>query len=280
MNKYQILKIITQLLFYVQPFVDRSYILIFLRDLCGTHCSNKFFYISLTLGINFLTRFIVDIFFLSLYYFQPKFLENYKINKKWLWETDINYNNKIFGTIMHYLSLNVFIFVPLALISFDENNDYHKIDPILVPKWYVSFYQIMVTLLLYDLIFFIIHKSLHSKYLYWIHKKHHEYTNTVIWADTHTSFIEVLLVAVFPYIIIGMLFDTHVYTQCMLIIVSITLGISQHSNYDLPYSPFDLIPFSNTNKAHVYHHKLLNVNFAPYWTTLDTIFGSNKIHKK
>lgn len=126
---------------------------------------------------------------------------------------------------------------------YNPNRDKDRISPDTIPHWFTSFYQIMISLIAYDFIFFVIHRILHTKYLYFIHKKHHEYKNTVIWADAHTDFIDVLLVAVFPNIIIGIFVPMHLYTQCMFIIVSISLGISQHSNLNLPYSPFYLIPF-------------------------------------
>jgi sterol desaturase/sphingolipid hydroxylase (fatty acid hydroxylase superfamily) len=160
------------------------------------------------------------------------------------------------------------------MFSFDENRDKLKISPDTIPPWYVSFIQIMIGLIMYDLMFFVIHRTLHMRQFYWIHKMHHEYNNTVIWADAHTSLLEVVFVAVIPNIIIGMLINMHLYTQYMLIIVSIALGISQHSSYDLPYSPFDLIPFCDTYRGHTLHHKLTNVNYAPYWTLWDRIFGS------
>jgi len=263
-----ILKFITLILFYVQPFIDREALLMYIREFFP---SDSMFFFSLMLGVNYLTRIIVDIFYMTIYYFQPTCLEKYRINNEWLWNTDDHYNIRILKTILHYGLLNLIIFIPLTYISFNPNIDYTDVDP-----WYISFIQIMFSLILYDAMFYIIHRSLHSKYLFWIHKMHHEYINTVIWADANTGLIEVILVAVLPNIIIGNIIHMKMYTQLMLIVVSISLGISQHSNYLLPYSPFDLIPFGDTIGGHVEHHRLRNVNFAPYWSYLDRIFNTYK----
>lgn len=264
------LQFITQILFYVQPFVDRKEVLIYLRSFFS---SDKLFYICVVLGINFLTRFVVDLFYVMLYRLD---LDKYRINKVWLWTVDENYYWRITYSFLHFVFINLIIFVPLTVISFDPVTSYHRIDHEKIPEWYESFIQIMCALIMYDFMFFIIHKCLHTKYLYWIHKMHHEYNNPVIWSDAHTSIIEIVLVAVLPNIVIGLFIDMHIYTLCMLIIVSISLGISQHSGYDLPYSPFYLIPFCDTYRGHNIHHSLLRVNYAPYWTFWDRITGSYK----
>lgn len=268
---YLILGLLTQAFFFVQPWIDRSAIVHFVRSLFQ---SDRTFYICTILGINLLTRLSVDLFFMMLYYFQPKSLDKYKINKQWLWEIDNNYYKKITYTILHFILINVVLIVPLIVFSFDETRDKAKVGADTVPEWYVSFYHIMLGLIVYDFMFFVIHRTLHMPKFYWIHKMHHEYYNTVIWADAHTSLLEVIFVAIIPNIIIGIFINMHIYTQCMFIIVSIALGISQHSNYDLPYSPFNLIPFCDTYKGHPLHHKLTTVNYAPYWTFWDRVLGS------
>lgn len=270
-TKYLVLRFLTQFLFFVQPFVDRKVVLTNIRNL---FTSDWMFYVCTVLGINFLTRIIVDLFFMSLYYFQPTCIEKYRTNTKWLWETDKDYYKKITHTILHYFLINILLVIPLIVFTFDETRDKLRILPETVPEWYVSFYQIILGLIMYDFMFFVIHRTLHMKQFYWIHKMHHEYNNTVIWADAHTSLLEVVFVAIIPNIIIGMIINMHIYTQCMFVIISIALGISQHSSYDLPYSPFDLIPFCDTYRGHTIHHKLTNVNYAPYWTLWDRIFGS------
>lgn len=270
-----ILILTTQFIFYYQPYVDRSHVIKYMRNLFS---SNYEFYICSILFVNFMTRVIVDIFYVLLYYFKPSCIEKYRINKKWLWETmtPIAYYKKIIGTLFQVILINILIVIPLTLISFDESKHGYKVDPDMVPVWYISFFQIMIALIMYDFLFFAIHKMLHTKHLYWIHKMHHEYYNTVIWSDAHTGLLEVLFVAIFPYMIIGLVIDLHLYTQCMLIIVSISLGISQHSGYNLPYSPFHLIPLCNTYGAHVLHHRFTNVNYAPYWSFWDRVTGSYK----
>jgi sterol desaturase/sphingolipid hydroxylase (fatty acid hydroxylase superfamily) len=264
---------ITQFLFYVQPFVNRSNVLIYLRSFFQ---SDWAFYVTMVLGINFLTRFLVDLFYVILYYFQFKVLNKYRVNRVWLWDIDKQYYQKVIYSFIHFIWINLVIFIPLTMISFDAERDFVKIDPMIVPEWHQSFIQIMCALIMYDFMFFVIHHVLHTKYFYWIHKMHHEYNNPVIWSDAHTSFIEVVLVAVLPNFIIGMFVNMHIYTLCMFIIVSISLGISQHSGYDLPYSPFYLIPFSDTYRTHNIHHSLLRVNYAPYWSFWDRICGSYK----
>jgi sterol desaturase/sphingolipid hydroxylase (fatty acid hydroxylase superfamily) len=268
---FGILIFLTQCLFYIQPFIDRTSLLIYARSWFD---SDRTFYIWMMLGVNLVTRLIVDIFYMILYRVQPRSLEKYRTNRTWLWETDKQYNSKIFYTTSHFILINILLVIPLITLTFDENRDHNRIDPYLVPEWYVSFGQIMIGLIMYDFMFFVIHRTLHMKSFYWIHKMHHEYNNPVIWSDAHTSLLEVIFVAIIPNIIIGIFIQMHIYTQLMFTIVSISLGISQHSNYDLPYSPFYLIPFCDTYKGHILHHNYTSCNYAPYWSFWDRILNS------
>lgn len=260
------IRLLIQYIFYFHTYESRIFIMKVLRE--NIQMQDKYFYITCILGANYLTRLIVSLFYLTLYCLNSKIINKYKVNEKFMWETSANWKSKLFKSFLQIIKINVFLIIPLVFISYDKNIDFT------VQKPEITFYKIMLGLILYDFMFYIIHRLLHTKKLYWIHKLHHEYTNPTLLSDSHTSIFEVICVAIFPNIIIGSFISMDLYTQCMFIIVSISLGISQHSNYELPFSPFDLIPFCNTHKTHMIHHATIKKYYSPYWTFWDVVFGS------
>lgn len=267
------MKLIIQYLFYVQPFVNRKSLFCYLR---GYFSSDFLFYISFTYLLHFIIRAILYSFFTILYYCNFPLIERYHINTEWPWKNNKGFIKKITKTLLMFVCLNIFVFFPLSYISYDESIFKHKMDPELIPEWHVSFIQIMIALILYDNMFYWLHRTLHQPKLYWIHKMHHEYPNVVAFADVHSGLLDIVITNIIPTIIVGIIIDMHMYTIWMQMIILYSLGIQQHSGYDFPIFPLDLIPLCNTYRAHNNHHKYSNANYAPFWTYLDRLFGTFK----
>lgn len=51
-----------------------------------------------------------------------------------------------------------------------------------------------------------------------------------------------------------------------------------HCGYDFSWSPFRLIPFSSDYAYHSYHHSHNIGNYSSFFTTWDTVWGSNKVY--
>jgi len=51
-----------------------------------------------------------------------------------------------------------------------------------------------------------------------------------------------------------------------------------HSGYEFSWSPFRVLPFSSDFAYHAYHHSHNIGNYSSFFTTWDSVFGSNKTY--
>lgn len=117
----------------------------------------------------------------------------------------------------------------------------------------------------YDIFYYFLHRLLHTKYLYSIHKIHH-IKNIPDYYDYYN--IHILEV---PFTSIGLIFAIYLYKlyiyQLLYAIVFINVrGILMHDNQFI-YLVGD---------HHLIHHKYYKCNYGEYW--LDYIFGT--VYKK
>ena len=117
----------------------------------------------------------------------------------------------------------------------------------------------------YDIFYYFLHRLLHTKYLYSIHKIHH-IKNIPDYYDYYN--IHILEV---PFTSIGLIFAIYLYKlyiyQLLYAIVFINVrGILIHDNQFI-YLVGD---------HHLIHHKYYKCNYGEYW--LDYIFGT--VYKK
>lgn len=52
------------------------------------------------------------------------------------------------------------------------------------------------------------------------------------------------------------------------------LAVEDHCGYDLPWALHRLLPFLGGAPYHQAHHSLYGVNYAPYFTHWDQLFGT------
>jgi sterol desaturase/sphingolipid hydroxylase (fatty acid hydroxylase superfamily) len=117
----------------------------------------------------------------------------------------------------------------------------------------------------YDIFYYFLHRLLHSKYLYSIHKIHH-IKNIPDYYDYYNIHILEL-----PFTSIGLIFAIYLYKlyiyQLLYAIIFINVrGILMHDNQFI-YLVGD---------HHLIHHKYYKCNYGEYW--LDYLFGT--VYKK
>lgn len=74
--------------------------------------------------------------------------------------------------------------------------------------------------------------------------------------------------------------NMHFYTVMVWYLVRQIEGADGHSGYDFPWSPFRLLPYTNPQVYHDFHHSKNIGNYSSVFKTWDTIFGSNKAYYK
>lgn len=115
-----------------------------------------------------------------------------------------------------------------------------------VPSLSEMLLQLYFLMNLESVLFFLFHKLSHV-YWYEYHKLHHEFTVATPLATSHTHPIDYVGTAV-PFaigvIILGE--RLHYLTFVLWSVWRIAEGYDGHSNYDLPWSPFRVVPFSSS----------------------------------
>uniref|UniRef100_UPI0037E71885 cholesterol 25-hydroxylase-like protein n=1 Tax=Semicossyphus pulcher TaxID=241346 RepID=UPI0037E71885 len=150
-------------------------------------------------------------------------------------------------------------------------------SPPLAPEMWSVFTDVLACLLLFDTQYFLWH-LLHHKvsWLYrFFHKEHHFYTSTFSLSTEHTSAWEMLSLSFFTTLNAALL-DCHPLTEMLFYITHMYLSVEAHSGYEFPWSPHRLVPFDLYGGArhHDLHHLKSKVNYAPYFTHWDRLFGT------
>ncbi|XP_038816874.1 cholesterol 25-hydroxylase-like protein [Salvelinus namaycush] len=138
-------------------------------------------------------------------------------------------------------------------------------------------WDVLACLLLFDLQYFVWH-VLHHKvpWLYrTFHKVHHRYTATFALTTEHSGIWETLSLGLFAAVNPNLL-GCHPLTKMLFFTLNIWLSVEDHSGYDLPWAPHRLVPFGlyGGSPHHDLHHLKFMVNYAPYFTHWDRLFGT------
>ncbi|XP_034537906.1 cholesterol 25-hydroxylase-like protein [Notolabrus celidotus] len=150
-------------------------------------------------------------------------------------------------------------------------------SPPLAPDIWSVFKDVLASLLLFDAQYFLWH-LLHHKvsWLYFtFHKEHHLFTSTFSLTTEHTSAWEMLSLSFFTTLNVALL-GCHPLAEMLLYVTHMYLSVEAHSGYEFPWSPHRMVPFGLYGGArhHDLHHFKSKVNYAPYFTHWDKLFGS------
>lgn len=150
-------------------------------------------------------------------------------------------------------------------------------SPPLAPDMLTVVKDILACLLLFDTQYFLWH-VLHHK-VSWLyrrfHREHHFYRATFSLTTENSSVWEMLSLSFFTKLNPALL-DCHPLTEMLFYITNIYLSVEAHSGYEFPWSPHRLVPFGLYGGAqhHDLHHLKFKVNYAPYFTHWDRLFGT------
>ena len=134
-------------------------------------------------------------------------------------------------------------------------------------------------MLIEDFLFYHFHKFHHMKWIYpYVHKIHHRYSQTIGIASDYEHPIAYLMNSVIAstayMFVLGK--SLHLATVFVWLIVRTLEAMDGHCGYEFPWSPFRLIPFSNSAQYHDFHHSHNVGNYTSLFCFWDTIFGDNQ----
>jgi len=143
--------------------------------------------------------------------------------------------------------LNTFVYlIPFCVVGgiYDSNYD----DIFSIKKCAID---LIASIPLIDIFFYICHKSFHTTYLYQYHKKHHEIIAPVGISALYMTPLDMYFGNIIPSILPAYLLNYHPITVKILIAIAIinTIGAA-HSG------------FKRISEFHDYHHSAFSVNFG------------------
>ncbi|XP_051923010.1 cholesterol 25-hydroxylase-like protein [Hippocampus zosterae] len=151
--------------------------------------------------------------------------------------------------------------------------------PSQLPEWSPSSWQlftdVFVCFLLFDALFFSWHLCLHRiPWLYRnVHQEHHQHHAPFALQAQDASTSELLSLLLLAQIS-ACLVNCHPLSQVVFHIFNTWLAVEDHCGYNLPWALHRLLPFYGGAPHHHIHHQRHNVNFAPYFTHWDHLFGT------
>ena len=141
------------------------------------------------------------------------------------------------------------------------------------------FYHILFCVIMNDFAFHFSHKFMHCEWLYKeFHYIHHQYNNPIGISAEYSHPVEYVFATIIPAtlgpILLGK--NIHITTAWAWLIWGIGATIEQHCGYELPFSPYGILPFSFSAQYHDFHHTRYKYNYSSNFTFWDTIFGDNQ----
>ncbi|CAK88518.1 unnamed protein product (macronuclear) [Paramecium tetraurelia] len=220
---------------------------------------------------------IGNIYMYIIYSLKLPFFERYKVdNNPWPWEKSQESWNQTKKKVLLNWILNSTISSLLTVGSVYGGQKFRH-DSSSIPSYFELAWQIAFCMIVEDASFYWLHRTLHSPRFYHIHKKHHEFYNTISLAAEYQHPIEFVLTSTATALgplLLGS--HMHVYTLGFWYIVRVFETIDGHCGYEFSWSPYRLLPFSGSSEYHHYHHSHNIGNFSSFFYYWDTLCGTNK----
>lgn len=221
-----------------------------------------------------------NLFFLVLYRTEMPFFEQYKISQApWPWKAGGQKAATFWELARQSVpvtAVNLALTVPLALANYGtavrlgfsaDAKDYPGVPRVAA--------HLLVFMLVEDVMFYWGHRTLHHPALYkHVHKLHHRYYHSVSIAAEFAHPVEFVIVNVLPFATGPLLMGSHLVTQYVWVVWRIGETVFNHSGYDLPFSPWELLPFQGTAAAHDAHHSANTGNFGSFFRFWDWACGT------
>lgn len=221
---------------------------------------------------------VTNLYYAIIYYFRFPFIEQFKVNNvPWPWEQDRKGWPKLLANCLKVFASNQILIFPIVFILVTL---FFKCDVSVtnLPSFFTFIWQLIASIILEDFFFYFSHRALHHPYLYAkIHKKHHEFHNTISYASVYTHWIEFVIGNALPMLSSLILFqkNMHIVTYAGYTYFRIASTYENHSGYEFPWSPFKFFAFNVEPGFHNYHH-LKNIgNYGSNLWIWDYYFGTS-----
>lgn len=145
-----------------------------------------------------------------------------------------------------------------------------------LPSWSAVLGTVVISFILEDAYFYVVHRLLHWGPFYkHIHKRHHDYAAPIGIAAEYAHPIESIILGV-GTLVGPMLLTRHLFSLWFWLLVRLYQTVEAHSGYNFPWNPTRFIPFWGGAIFHDFHHETFTGNFSSTFTYMDWIFGTSK----
>jgi len=145
-----------------------------------------------------------------------------------------------------------------------------------LPAFSQLLWQIPAFLVIEDFYFYWMHRFLHWKKIYkYVHKVHHEHKSPFGITAEYAHPIETVVLGL-GTLLGPLLLCRHLFTLWVYLGVRLWETVEDHSGYDVPFNPTNLIPFWGGPVHHDFHHKTFDGPYSSIFTYCDYLFGTDK----
>jgi sterol desaturase/sphingolipid hydroxylase (fatty acid hydroxylase superfamily) len=220
-----------------------------------------------------------NLYWAFLYYFRFPFIEKFKVNNvPWPWEEDPKGWWSRFASCFKVYFINQALIFPVVFFVVTM---FFKCDVSVanLPSYFTFLWQLILSVIIEDFFFYFSHRALHTPYLYVrIHKKHHEFYNTISFASVYAHWLEFIIGNAMPMLgsLILLQKHLHIITYTGYAYFRIAGTYAGHSGYEFPWHPFKFFAFNAETGFHNYHH-LKNIgNYGSSLWIWDYYFGTSE----
>lgn len=223
----------------------------------------------------------LHVFVLMLHYAFIRYCDEFKCYHKYRLHEPLNFSkdSKLLNRCMVEQALKLCLVQPLLsyfiLYPLMELRGMFLYAPL--PSFTVVIQHMLISAFCLDTLFYWVHRSLHSKYLYsWVHKQHHEFKVNNVLNTEYAHVIEDIFSSLLPTFAGSFLMQSHPFVVILWVTLRVLEAQDAHSNYCFPISEWI---FMRSPAFHAYHHShnIGNYGLTSMW---DTILSTNKHYRE
>lgn len=216
-----------------------------------------------------------NLMFYIIYKLEHPFFEKYKTTKDWPWNSDPEKWRLLRNKSIKVIAFNSFVVIPLTTMHYYIfNYSEGRVDYESLPNRMELILTIGFFMVCEDLTFYLGHSFLHLDFIYpYVHKIHHEYTNSVSYVSEYTHPLEFFInisCTASGSLILGK--RAHYFSYAVWTFIRIMETTDGHCGYEFSWTPYRLIPFSASQEYHNFHHQFFKGNYGSFMTIWDRIF--------
>lgn len=176
--------------------------------------------------------------------------------------------NQILEIVLYYLIYPIFIYCGLSVrVPF--------------PSFKIIIAHVFVCMMCEDTLFYWSHRALHHRSIYkYVHKKHHEFINTIGITSEYSHPFEMVVSGLIPTYSGVLLLGSHHIVFLIWYSLRVFETVDSHSGFEFPWSPWNMfLSIQGGSARHDFHHSHNMGSYGSFTKFWDWVMGTD-IHFK